>query len=423
MRSLTTSARWHCPYSQIFLTGSTGVLGGHLLKEILEHTSADVHCLVRATTQEKARERVLSFLKAYDPELKCRDAFLKRVHMVLGDVTAPSLGLTHEAFEALTQTIDAVIHSAALTNLFVSYRRIQPINEGGTKNIIEFTLQTKSKYLCHISTHTVMGNMAFDKNLIYREADFDLNQKFEHMNYQKTKFFSEKLVREARSRGLKWTIVRPGQIFGDSRTGLYPQGQSNVSGLFYDIFKTVIETGVALDSTAHFDVVPVDYVSKGTLFLGLMSPRMYETYHLTNPDTKGYREVIRVLQNEGYRIRFVDEETYKKLLFGNQLFHNGAEYKSPTTSAFKWWFKKEGFTFEESCITGSDYTQEALKAFNLTCPPVDGRLIGLYVDRAIEQNYFPRRNLPKSKPHANGNASETHKARSPERSTVEETTI
>ncbi|MBX9766833.1 MAG: SDR family oxidoreductase, partial [Bdellovibrionales bacterium] len=308
----------------------------------------------------------------------------------------PKLGLEERNYDELTQKIDAVIHGAALTNLFVNYRRIQPINEGGTQNIIEFTLKTQNKYLCHISTHTVMGNLAFDKNLVYRETDFDLNQKFDHMNYQKTKFLAEKMVREAAAQGLKWNIMRPGQIFGDSETGLYPQGHSNVSGLFYDIFKTVIETGVALDSTAHFDVVPVDYVSRGVLFLGLISPKMYETYHLTNPDTKGYSEVIRVLKEEGYNIHFVDETQYKELLFNNKLFCDGVEYKSPTTSAFKWWFKKEGFSFEQSCITGSEYTQEALKQFGIKCPPVDAKLIGLYIDRGIEQNYFPKRNLPKA---------------------------
>lgn len=397
MTSLTDSANWKCPYSRLFLTGVTGILGAHLLKEILQKTDAEVFCLVRATDISSARERVLNFLRAYDPELAVGSAFDQRVHLVLGDVALPKLGLDEKTYHDLTHKIQAVIHGAALTNLFVNYRRIQPINEGGTQNIIEFTLKTANKYLCHISTHTVMGNLAFDKDLVYRETDFDLNQTFDHMNYQKTKFLAEKMVRDAAAQGLKWNIMRPGQIFGDSETGLYPQGQSNVSGLFYDIFKTVIETGVALDSTAHFDVVPVDYVSRGVLFLGLISPKIYETYHLTNPDTKGYSEVIRVLQEEGYQIHFVDENEYKDLLFNNKLFSGGIEYKSPTTSAFKWWFKKEGFSFAESCITGSEYTQSALKEFGLSCPPVDATLIGLYIDRGIEQNYFPKRNRAKTK--------------------------
>ncbi|MBX9769602.1 MAG: SDR family oxidoreductase, partial [Bdellovibrionales bacterium] len=66
MTSLTESANWQCPYSRLFLTGVTGILGAHLLKEILEKTEAEVYCLVRAADMSGARERVLNFLKAYD---------------------------------------------------------------------------------------------------------------------------------------------------------------------------------------------------------------------------------------------------------------------------------------------------------------------------------------------------------------------
>src|SRR5690606_29715612 len=128
-----------------------------------------------------------------------------------------------------------------------------------------FCLATKNKYLCHISTHTIMGDKTFEKGVVFKETDYDIGQGFEHMTYQQTKFIAEGLVRDAARDGLVWNIFRPGQIFGESTTGNYPQGHSSVDGLFYDIFKTVAETGVAFYSTTHFDVVPVDYVSRGII--------------------------------------------------------------------------------------------------------------------------------------------------------------
>ena len=44
---------------------------------------------------------------------------------------------TLEAAVALAEKIDVVIHGAALTNLFARFKTIEPINVGGTRQIIE----------------------------------------------------------------------------------------------------------------------------------------------------------------------------------------------------------------------------------------------------------------------------------------------
>lgn len=374
----------------VFLTGATGVLGAHLLKVLLRDTDSRVSCLVRSGTLEHGKERLHSFLKAYDPQGTLTEEFNKRVTPILGDVVSENLGLAAQDYERLAAETDVTIHSAACTNLFLSYRRIEPSNVGGTRNIIDFCLKTPQKFLCHISTHTVMGDKTFDKSVIFKENDLDIGQGFDHMSYQHTKFIGEQLVRDAKAKGLNWTIMRPGQIFGESTTGFYPQGQSNVSGLFYDIFKTVIETGIALYSETHFDVVPVDYVSEAVIQLGLKNVELFQTYHLTNPDTKRYHQVIDLLKDAGYRINVIPQGEYKRMLV-ERAFKNGTgEYKSSTLNAFRWWFKREKFDFQQSAVTCADFTKKVLAPDGIICPPVDSRLMGVYVQQAVKQNYFPR---------------------------------
>jgi polyketide synthase PksN len=376
--------------SNIFLTGATGVLGGHLLKELLQNTKSNIYCLVRAENEELGRLRLLSFLKAYDPKLLLYESFMKRAIPVLGNIAHDKLGMCSKSYRDLTEKIDITIHAAALTNLFLNYRRVEPVNVGGTKNAIQFALHTRQKYLSYVSTYTVMGDKTFDKSVVFKETDFDIGQDFDHMNYQKSKFTAEKLVREATRHGLLWNIFRPGQIFGEAKTGHYPQGQSNVSGLFYDIFKTVIDTGVALESRTHFDVVPVDYVSQGTLRLTLNTNNFFQTYHFTNPDVKPYNHVIQLIRDFGYPIEVISQSEYKTLLFKNLLTSNGVEYKSSTTSAFKWWFKRENFSFSESAITDCTFTAKQLLKSKIVCQNIDSDLIGTYLTQGIRQNYFPK---------------------------------
>jgi thioester reductase-like protein len=374
---------------RIFLTGATGVLGAHLLKQLLIESDSDIYCLVRATDTKLGTERLHSFLKAYDPDGLLDDAFKSRVHAVCGDVVLPKLGLKDQDYEALADSTDVTIHSAAFTNLFSNRRRIEPINVGGTKTIIEFCLKTHQKYLCYISTHTIVGSRTFDPSCIFKEKDFDVGQNFDHMSYQYTKFVAEKLVRDASESGLRWNIMRPGQIFGESQTGHYPQGQTNVSGLFYDIFKTVIETGCAFKSQSHFDIVPVDYVSRSILYLALIRPEIYETYHLTNPDVKCYTDVISLLMEIGYPIEFISQDEYRRRINERAFIVNGEEYKSSTLSAFKWWFKRDGFDFTDSGFTDCTYTKSILEEVGISCSPINRQLLSTYIKAGIEQNYFP----------------------------------
>jgi len=371
------------------LTGATGVLGARVLKELLETTSSEIYCLVRAESSVQARTRLLSFLRTYDPEDSQLQEFENRVTVLVGDVTDPTLGMDHHDYQEFAGKIDVTLHVAANTNLFSNFRRMEPINVGGTRNMIRFALQTPQKYLCYVSTYTVMGDKVFDKNLVFKETDLDVGQRFDHMNYQHTKFISENAVHDATSQGLVWNIFRPGQIFGEAATGRYPQGQTNVGGLFYDIFKTIIESRVALYCETHYDIVPVDYVSRALVHLALNRNSYFETYHLTNPDIKTYSDVVRLVTSLGYEIQSYPQKEYKEILFEGRMVVNNEEYKSVTTKAFKWWLQKEKFDFSESALTLCTYTYDILKSAGILCPEIDQKLIAVYIDAGVRMGYFP----------------------------------
>ncbi len=373
---------------RIFLTGATGILGANLLKLLLAETDSEILCLVRAETRESAIKRLLNALSNYGVCKKTNEEFASRVIPVMGDAAKPHFGLDSTEFARLAGETGTVVHVAALTDLFLPYRRIEPVNVGGTRNVIDFALLTDSRYLCHISTHTVMGDRTFDGTLIFRETDLDVGQGFGFLSYQKTKFEAEQLVRASKERGLRWNILRPGQIFGDSKDGSYPMGgDSNVTGLFYDIFKTICETRLAFRANTHFDVVPVDCVSRGILELGLRAETFFETYHLVNPDIKRYTNIVELLIEAGYPIRLVSQSEYRDRLMSKTVNWDFTDYKSATTSAFRWWFKR-GIDFEQGGLTDSSYTWGRLAERGVFCPPIDGNLIRTYLKAGLATGFF-----------------------------------
>jgi thioester reductase-like protein len=374
----------------VFLTGATGVLGGRILKDILQLTSARVYCLVRGNNLAHCRERVHSLVRFYDTDGELEPQILSRLTVLQGDVTLDRFGLTGQAHAELQDQTDLTIHAAANTSLLAKYNRLAPINVRGTARVIDFCLGTASKALSYISTYTVMGDKTFDSSVRFHESDYELGQGFEYMGYQRSKFIAEGMVREARERGLKWRIFRPGQIHGDSANGAYPQTGTQVTGLFYDLFKTAMDTRVMPESYIHYDVVPVDYVSRGILALSTDDDDLFEVYHLTNPDAKTFSQVMAFLREIGYEIDLLPEEIYKQRLRAGHIRKNGAPYSSAMLKAFSRWYFVSKISFYESAITDCEYTRAKLEKRGVTCAPIDRKLIETYVEAGIRQGYFPR---------------------------------
>jgi thioester reductase-like protein len=374
----------------VFLTGATGVLGGRLLRELLESTSSRIYCLARGKDAAHCRERVRSFLRVYDEEGLLEPEFLSRVTVLRGDVTRERLGLSGASFAGLQRETDITIHAAANTSLLLKYKRLEPINVQGTGRVIEFCLGTGAKILSYVSTYTVMGDKTFDERVRFREIDYDLGQGFNHMNYQRSKFRAEAMVRAAEGRGLKWRIFRPGQIYGDSITGAYPHAATRVTGLFYDLFKTAMDTGVMPEAYIHYDVVPVDYVSRGIIALSAGAENFREVYHLTNPHAKTFAQVMDLLREVGYPIKLLPEEIYKQRLRSGGITKNGAAYSSTMLKAFSLWYFISKISFYSSAMTDCEYTRAKLEELGVICAPIDRKLIETYVHAGIREGYFPK---------------------------------
>jgi thioester reductase-like protein len=369
----------------ILITGATGVLGGRLLKEYLETTDSILYCLVRSKDIEEAKERLLTFIKVYDPQLTLLKEFNKRVIPVIGDITEPLLGIELEDYKKLVSVIDMTVNSAGKTSLHGLYDEVKDVNLNGTQNIIKFALETKQKYLIHISTIGIMGDLQLSSNPAYKESDLDLGQGFDNMGYPKSKLEAEKLIHSMSAMGLKWIIIRSGNIMGDSKNGQYPFGITKTPGVFYDYFKTAIDLGLAISSSWYFDITPIDYVSKSIVWFSTCLKNIYETYHLANPNHKTINDIIRLIQEYGYSIKFTNIKEYMKVLNSKE-----NKYHSITTELMLFsplgTMETEGFTYVDTT-----YTTSVLAKAGIFCPDIDETLIKVYLDYCVQVEYLKKR--------------------------------
>ncbi|MGW4325246.1 SDR family NAD(P)-dependent oxidoreductase [Nocardia sp. NPDC004573] len=379
------------PVRSVFITGVTGVLGGKLLHDLLTRTDVRVTCLVRGKTVAAAERRIKHFLGTYDPEATLDEAFAERVTTVLGDVSSERLGLDEVAWGRLADDVDLTIHAAGRTTLVTFYDALAPINVEGTRRAVEFALRSRGKYLLYVSSFSALGDRLNFNNPPFTERDLELGQGYDHLPYQQTKYESEKLIRAASESGLLWDIVRPGNIMGDSRTGRYPFSEVSVKGAYYDILKTMIETGETMLTPVHWDITPVDYVSAAMVHIATQRPTYRETYHLTNPDIRRYYDVVRYVQRAGYEVDLVPLEEFHRRATDRQIYRLGTDevYDSQTLEMFKYGIELFGtIHYEESSYADCAYTRRVLGAAGIDCPPTED-LVRTYLAHCAEVGYIP----------------------------------
>lgn len=381
--------------SNILLTGSTGVLGGRLLQELLQHTDAVVYCLVRGTDADLARQRIEDVLYCYD-EARTLAGQAWRVVPVSGDVSQPWLGLDEGVWRELLASIDLVLHCAANVSLVASYNKIAPVNVQGVQHVIDFCLAGAAPML-FASSFSMVGDKLYEDGFVLKESDLDVGQGFENMDYERSKFTAEKLIRDAGRRGLDWVVVRPGNIWGDSVTGCYPLTQTKVKGIYYEMLRSLVEAGMTFPSDEDFDITPVDYVARACLHLAThLESSRHCTYNLTNPRPITYDGIVAALRRHGYTVRDVEMHRYFEALQQGRLLRAGKPYRSVFTDLLSVFY--DGGDEKERARYDTTQAEAALLPAGIACAASDQALISRYLDYAARVGFLaaPRAQGPLS---------------------------
>lgn len=291
----------------VLLTGATGFLGSFLCHELLKDPNIDVvYCLVRATSNAEAAQRVQESLQnrqLWDEELSA-----SKLQVLAADTSLHHMGLDDDDYAMLGTGVDMVVHCAALVNLVYPYEGLRSANVQGTRNVIEFALYGRVKKLAYISTDAVIPDGLKDCKEDVNLQQYSKTLSSDSNGYSQTKWVAEMLVRHARERGLPTVVFRPGNMGGVAG------GVWNASDFNFLVLQGCIAIGAApvVDGWI-MELTPVDFAAKAMVKLMSDNSNLGETFHVTNfANCHKANEYFDALRGAGVPLESVSLEEWNK---------------------------------------------------------------------------------------------------------------
>ncbi len=259
---------------KIILTGATGVLGSHIMYEILEmfinnKVDGKLFLITRNKGKKSAADRINKLLSSnYTPKI-LKEKGLNKLHNYI-EIINTDLDSIQDNF---TTKINGAyfIHSAGYVNLSTDEDQKEKIFDGNaniTKNLFK-TFHPFIKKFIYISTAYSSG---IRQGLI--DNDFhNLNFTPEHRNaYENAKFHSENFVtQQCKSIGLPYQILRP-SVIGGKMLGTESKYFISKYMVFYLLAKFFHFTAqrkneqenirFIINEETGLNIIPVDYVAK-----------------------------------------------------------------------------------------------------------------------------------------------------------------
>ncbi|MCW2758969.1 MAG: short-chain dehydrogenase [Nocardioidaceae bacterium] len=258
-----------------FLTGATGFIGRHLLRELVDNRDGEIFVLVRSGSEHKI-------------DLLVRQLDTDRITAVPGDLGQDALGVDSAWVSAHRGQIDNFFHLAAIYDMTASDEQNERLNVGGTRAALALAEALEVGVFHQVSSVAVAG----EHRGVFDETMFDEGQTLPSP-YHRTKYESERIVREESA--VPWRVYRPAVVVGHSQTG----EMDKIDGpyYFFPVFKRMRDIlpawlpliGIDLGDT---NIVPVDYVAKAIDHLGHLPDHDGETFHLVNPEPQNTVEMV-----------------------------------------------------------------------------------------------------------------------------------
>ncbi|MFJ4966505.1 amino acid adenylation domain-containing protein [Streptomyces sp. NPDC088729] len=299
------SAPW--PPRRILLTGATGFVGPRLLAELLRSTDAEIVCAVRGRSAEDALARVHTALTTAGvalPPAECR-----RVTALAADLARPGLGLRQEELAGLGTAVDAIVHNGAAVGVVRDYPALRPANTESTRCLLRLAAARRIP-VHYVSTLSVGPPRALRAE--FPETFLEAHEGLRY-GYQQSKWASERLLEQARERGLPVTVHRLGRVVGPLATGAV-----NSQDFLWTVLRAGVPQGIVPDLFTEETWIPADRAAAEIVALGPGAPRGPGTrrrdtvvhHHAGAPVRQ--EDLHRWLREYGYPVEAVPLDTWRE---------------------------------------------------------------------------------------------------------------
>jgi thioester reductase-like protein len=262
--------------NRVLLTGGTGFIGPFLIKSLLELTRAKIYVLVRASDEVQGMQRLRAAMESMGScGAGLMHLFETRVIPICGDLGQRELGLAQNVWEFLANEMDAVFHNGATVNYLFNYDRMRDANVIGTNEVLRLAFEGRPKELNYVSTTFIFGWAV--KSVLY---ETDGNQKMELLDfgYSQSKWVAEKVVEDARDKGLSVRIFRPALVSPSV------SGGGNNFDIAVRLVAFMVNHGIGVDALNQVSFVPADVVANNIVAISTTSGTENKTYHVVRDD-------------------------------------------------------------------------------------------------------------------------------------------
>lgn len=254
----------------ILLTGGTGLLGAHLLFDLVSN-GKKVRALKRSDTNLYITKKIFSYYTNHPGE------FFNKIEWVEGDI------LDIHALDMAFKDISDVYHCAG----YVSFdprdqKKLLQINADGTANIVNMSLEHNIRKLCYASSVAALGRSE-NKGIVNEESFW---KSYSNKSpYAISKYEGEREVWRGIVEGLNAVIVNPTIIIGP---GDWTKGSSK---LFTSVGK-----GLKYFTSGVNGFVYVRDVAQ--IMMELMSTEINSERFVLNASSIAYKDMFELIARE-----------------------------------------------------------------------------------------------------------------------------
>jgi amino acid adenylation domain-containing protein/thioester reductase-like protein len=266
-------------YGQVLLTGATGHLGSHVLRELLDGRDRQVTVLVRGGDDRTARVRLGEVLRHYfGPEQGEALRDHPRLTVLAGDLRRDDLGLSPRDHDRLASSLQAVFHCAANVKHFGHSWEFHADNVAATERLLKLAAHRAANPADFhlVSTLSVCGKATEDGFRLFTEYDA-VPEVLDDNYYVRSKQEAERLVVAARQELANACIHRVGNLVFATEGG--PLQRDLRDNAFFRQVAAFLRLGVVPDD-AHVWLCHVDVVARGLMLLAGAAELTSETHHL-----------------------------------------------------------------------------------------------------------------------------------------------
>ena len=358
----------------ILLTGVTGYLGIHILKELLKNEKGNVYCLIRSKKDLTIEERLNELLNYYFEDDFAK--FSDRLHLIEGDITSP------DDFKKLKSTnINTVINSAANVKHFAHGSEIKDINLDGAINCLEFAKEKNARFV-QISTVSVAGirveNMTDEVYL--HENELYIGQDYISNKYVESKFLAERAVFEsAINDNTDVKIMRVGNLMARSYDGKFQINYE--TNAFMNALKSFVTLGKISKSMAQdkMEFSPIDLTAKSIVMLA-KTPKDNIVFHPATHQRVTYEELVDVFNELNLNMEIVDDEAFDKSLM--EILKDESKQKGM--------FGLTTILNDEDVYLPADteYTLKILSELGFEWPKTNKKYLSMFINNLINLEFF-----------------------------------